>query len=171
MRRTAIATCLAAGLLGVTAATAGAATLAPSTANFGSQPVGTASAPKVFTVTAELPDTVLPLTIATTGDFKQTSNCPATIGFLTTSSCTVNVTFVPTAVGARNGTLSTTTLVVGGPSASLTGAGTSAAVANTAGKCKKKGKKHSKKHARVAKKKGKKGKKCKKGKKGKKKKH
>jgi hypothetical protein len=144
--------------------------LTPASATFGEHAVGSVSAPKKFTVTAEATDIALPLTVATTGDFRQTNDCPATLGFLLTSSCTVSVTFHPKSTGSRAGTLSTTTLVVGGPSASLLGTGTKGASA--AKKCKKKGKKKrggkkGKKGASAAKKKHKK-KKCKK-KKGKKK--
>jgi hypothetical protein len=163
-------------MLAWSSGTAGAATLAPSSNNFGSQAVGTVSAPKAFTVTAQPPlDVVLPLAVSTTGDFKQTNNCPATLGFLATASCTVNVTFNPTAAGARTGTLSTTTLVVGGPTAALAGTGdnSGAGAGGNGNKCSKKkgkGKKKGKKRAAAAKKKGKKGKKCgKKKKKGKKK--
>lgn len=157
MRRAAIAVCLSAALLASTAGPTGAATLAPTSASFGNEPVGDVSVPKTFTVTADPVDAVLPLTVATTGDFKQTNNCPSTIGFLTTTSCTINATFAPTAGGARTGTLTTTSLVVGGPTAALAGTGTRSGNAS-ATKCKKKGKKKAKKGAVAAKKKH--GKKC-----------
>jgi hypothetical protein len=165
MRRAAIAIGLSVAMLGSTAASAGAATLSPSSAFFGNEAVGEVTKPKIFTLTAEPADAVLPLTIATTGDFKQTNNCPSTIGFLTASSCEINVIFAPKARGARTGTLSTTSLILGGPSAALAGTGTQGNPLN-AGKCKKKGKakarkKSAKKGAVVAKKKAKKGKKCK----------
>jgi hypothetical protein len=171
MRRIAIVGCLSLAALAGSAGTAAAATLTPSSATFGDQAAGTVSAPKTFTVTAEAPDTVLPLTVTTTGPFQQTSNCPASIGFLTTSSCTVNVRFAPQSAGTKAGTLSTTTLVLGGPSASLLGTAT---VGNTgAKKCKKaKKKKKGKKHSAASAKKHKKHKKkCKKKKKKKHKKH
>jgi hypothetical protein len=168
MRRTAIAVCFAAALLASTASSAVGATLSPTNAFFGNEAVGEVTKPKIFKVTAEPADAVLPLTIATTGDFSQTSNCPSTLGFLTTSSCEINVIFAPKASGARTGTLSTTTLVLGGPSAALAGTGTRAGSPLNAGKCKKKGKgkakarkKAAKKGAVAAKKKAKKGKKCK----------
>ena len=41
--------------------------------------------------------------IAVTGDYSQTNNCPATLA--TAQTCTVNVVFTPTALGSRNGTL------------------------------------------------------------------
>jgi hypothetical protein len=136
------------------------------------------SAPRSFVLTAQVTDVLLPLTISTTGDFSQTNSCPSQLGFLLTSSCTINVTFRPTAIGTRSGVLSSTTLLVGGPTASLTGVGTQPAAGSggkAAGKkCKKakrKGKKKGKKRAAAAKKKKKKkkkGKKCKKKKKKKK---
>lgn len=178
MRRAPIAIGLSLALAAATTGSAGAATLAPTSADFGNQAVGSVSAPKTFTVTAGLLDLALPLTVSTSGDFKQTNNCPATLGFLLTSSCTVNVTFGPTAQGDRAGTLSTTTLIVGGPSAALRGTGIQDGKGSGGTKaCKKKGKKKKgkgkKRAAAAKKKKGKKGKKCrtkKKKKKGKKKK-
>jgi hypothetical protein len=161
IRRVAIAICLSGGLLAAAAGSAGAATLSPSSAHFGTEAVGEVTKPKIFTVTAEAADAVLPMTIATTGDFKQTNNCPSTVGFLTATSCEINVIFAPKARGARTGTLTTTSPVLGGPSAVLAGNGTPASRLN-AGKCKTKGKKKAKKGAVAAKKKkDKKGKKCK----------
>jgi hypothetical protein len=159
MRRVWIGLSIAAALVGVSAGSAGAATLAPSSASFGDTAIGTVSPQKSFTVTAEAVDTALPLTVSTTGDFRQTNDCPSTLGFLLTSSCTIRVSFAPTTSGPRTGTLSTTTLVVGGPSAALSGNGVgSVASAAQSKKCKKKAKKKGKKHARAAKKK--KAKKC-----------
>lgn len=174
MRRIALGSCLAATLtVAVGGSTASAATLSPSSANFGSQQVNTVSAPRSFVLTAQVTDVLLPLTISTTGDFSQTNTCPSQLGFLLTSSCTINVTFRPTAIGTRSGVLSSTTLLVGGPTASLTGVGTDQAGSGKgdvkANKCKKKGKKkgkkEGKKRAAAAKQKKKGKKKCKKKKK------
>jgi hypothetical protein len=172
MHRVARVICLSLGLVVATSGSAGAATLAPTSANFGNQAVGSVSAPRAFTLTPDVVD-LLPLTITTTGDFKQTNNCPAALQFLT-GACTINVTFGPTAAGDRVGTLSTTTLVVGGPTAALRGTGGGGTTQDGKGgiagkKCKKKGKKKKgkgkKRAAAAKKKKGKKGKKCKKKKK------
>lgn len=168
MRRIALGSCLAAAVVAaVGSSAASAATLTPSSANFGSQAVGSTSAPRSFTLTPEVLD-VLPLTIATTGDFSQTNNCQAALQFVG-GGCNINVSFKPTATGNRSGTLSTTTTVVGGPTASLSGLGTDATRSGQGtgqqGQCKakKKGKKKGKKRAAVAKKKkGKKKGKCKK---------
>jgi hypothetical protein len=148
MRRIAFATCLAIFLL-AGAGSASAATLSPNSADFGTQPVGAVSAPKAFTLTPSVTD--LTLAVSTTGDFTQTNNCPATLTLLS-PGCTINVTFAPTALGGRSGTLSTTALIVGGPSATLSGTGAQpAGSGNLAAKCKKK-KKKGKKHAATAKK-------------------
>ena len=152
MRRVSIGLSIAAVVVGVSASSAGAATLAPSSASFGDTAIGAVSAPKSFTVTAEVTDGVLPLTVSTTGDFRQTNDCPSTLGFLLTSSCTIKVSFAPSTTGQRTGSLSTTTLVVGGPSAALSGNGAGPAASAAKSKCKKAKKKH-KKHARAAKKK------------------
>jgi hypothetical protein len=145
----------ATGLLGVTAASAGAASLAPTSHNFGNQPVGTTSAAKAFTITNGCAFTepitgtcvigqVTVVSASTTGEFAQTNSC-APILTVNLATCTINVTFAPTGAGLRAGSLST-----GGGSATLSGTGTTVApgggVQGTSGgktKCKKKGKKHS----------------------------
>jgi hypothetical protein len=172
MRRAILGTGLALVVAGIASAPAGAATISPATANFGSQPVGSVSAPRAFTLTPQLLD-VLPLTIATTGDFRQTNNCQPVLQ-LVSGPCTINVTFAPTAAGSRSGTLSSTALILGGPSSQLAGTGTQGTAGGDgnkgAAKCKKKKgkKKRGKKGVDAAvaakKKKGKK-KKCKKRKK------
>jgi hypothetical protein len=154
MRRAVLGVCLGGALLASTAGSAGAATLAPTSANFGTQAVGTVSAPRSFTLTPELLD-LLTLRVSTTGDYIQTNNCPAVLQLLS-GPCTINVRFAPTASGTRRGTLSTTTLLVGGPSASLSGVGSGSGSLRTAGSCKRKRKKKAKKGAVAAKKKSKK---------------
>jgi hypothetical protein len=141
MRRATLAIGLALALAGVASAPAGAATISPATANFGNQPVGSVSAPRAFTLTPQLLD-VLPLTIATTGDFRQTNNC-APVLQLISGPCTISVTFAPTAAGSRSGTLSSTALILGGPSSQLSGTGTEGTSTGGGGgkpsaKCKKK---------------------------------
>jgi len=175
MRRVATAGCVAGMLLAFSSASAGAATLAPTSADFGTQPIGGVSDPKVFTLTPELLD-ILPLTVATTGQFKQTNSCGALLQFVN-GPCTISVTFAPTDVGNHGGSLTTT--VLGGPSASLrgtatTGSGAGANANKGATNCKaagKKKKRKGKKQRAATAKKQKKGKKKRKGckKKGKKK--
>jgi hypothetical protein len=175
MRRATLAIGLALALAGISSAPAGAATISPATANFGNQAVGSVSAPRPFTLTPDLLD--LTLTIGTTGDFRQTNTCGPVLQIVS-GPCTINVSFAPTAAGGRSGTLTTTTLILGGPSAQLAGTGTQGPDSNAnqgAKKCKKKKgkKKRGKKGVDTAvaskKKKGKK-KKCKKRRKGKRKK-
>jgi hypothetical protein len=173
MRRIGTASCVAGMLLVFSSAPAGAATLAPISADFGTQPVGSVSSPRVFTLTPELLD-ILPLTVATTGQFKQTNTCGAVLQFVS-GPCTISVTFAPTDVGNQFGSLTTTTLL-GGPSASLRGTATTGADKSKGEvKCKAAGKKKKKKGKKqraataAKKKKGKKKKGCKKKKKGKKK--
>jgi hypothetical protein len=165
MRHIAFATGLAILLATGAASPAGAATLSPSSADFGTQTVGSVSAPKAFTLAPSVTD--LTLAVSTTGDFSQTNDCPAVLTLLS-SSCTINVTFAPTAAGGRSGTLSTAALVVGGPSATLSGTGNQSGGngATVGQKCKKK--KKGKGHKRAASSKKHKKKKCKRKKKHKK---
>ncbi len=82
------------------------ANAAPSTLTFGSEQVGTSSAPMLVT----LSDTgTAPLTvnsIAASGDFTQTNNCGGSLA--PDSSCTIDVDFAPSASGTRTGTLTIT---------------------------------------------------------------
>jgi hypothetical protein len=114
-------------------ATAGASMLtSPTSVGFGSQPVGTVSESQNVNLIAHCDGSVVPgiCTIpviftpapSTTGDFSQTTNCPALITVVVDadSICGILVKFTPTAAGARTGTLSTG---LGGPSVALSGAG------------------------------------------------
>jgi hypothetical protein len=97
----------------------GSPTLTPSSADFGSQPVGFPTAPQTFTWTnnSTFPATATPVT---TGPYAVASaNCNQVPGG---SSCTIGVTFTPTALGTQTGTLTVNST---GPStsASLTGIG------------------------------------------------
>jgi hypothetical protein len=61
--------------------------------------------------------------VATTGDFSQTNNCPATLG--KGKSCSINVSFNPTKTGSRTGSIVVTDSDPSSPQASqLTGTGT-----------------------------------------------
>jgi sugar lactone lactonase YvrE len=79
------------------------ATLSPKTVNFGDVTVGQQSQPMAVKVTNTGSDDMSIGTIATTGDFSQTNNCPSMLA--PTQSCTVSVTFAPTKKGTRNGQL------------------------------------------------------------------
>jgi hypothetical protein len=131
---------------------AGAAALTnPTSLNFGSQPVGTTSAPQAVTVTAPCSVYIAPtcltfatdgltVNLATTGDFAiPSSNCPATLvpgGLDSAVSCSLAVAFKPTAAGTRTGTLSTGTqglVPTAGPTVALTGTGTASTSTSGAG--------------------------------------
>ncbi len=96
--------------------------LSPSSLSFGSQSVGTTSAPQPVTLTNTGTGTLNVANIATTGDFAQTNNCGTSM--TAGASCTINVTFIPTASGTRTGTLSVTDNADASPqTVSLTGTG------------------------------------------------
>jgi len=85
------------------------ATLTPSSVVFANQIVGATSGAK--TITLKNVQTV-PLTlfsIATSGDFAETSPCPISPQTLAAgASCAISVTFTPTMLGTRTGTLTVT---------------------------------------------------------------
>jgi len=118
----------AVGLTG-TGVSAAAATLSPSSLNFGNQTVGTTSGAQSITL-SNSGGTAFSLTsIAASGDFAQTNNCGSTLS--AGASCTINVTFTPTVSGTRSGTLTVTDSAPGSPqTASLTGTGQSPAAAS-----------------------------------------
>ena len=118
----------AVGLTG-TGVSAAAATLSPSSLNFGNQTVGTTSGAQSITL-SNSGGTAFSLTsIAASGDFAQTNNCGSTLS--AGASCTINVTFTPAVSGTRSGTLTVTDSAPGSPqTASLTGTGQSPAAAS-----------------------------------------
>ena len=75
----------------------------PSALSFGSAATGTTTAAQTVTVNNPTSAAAPVSSIATAGDFAQTSNCGSSIA--AGGSCTVNVTFAPTATGTRTGTL------------------------------------------------------------------
>ncbi|HVI08017.1 MAG TPA: alkaline phosphatase family protein [Candidatus Binatia bacterium] len=93
----------------------------PTSLTFPSTAVGKSSKPKNVTITAEQA-TLLIGTIATTGNFSQTNNCPASLA--AGASCTVSVTFTPQTSGTLSGTMVMTTSDNGSPqSVKLSGTG------------------------------------------------
>jgi hypothetical protein len=109
--------------------------------DFGSVPVGSASAPKPVGLTSSC---MLPagglcpgfatdayyVHVSATGDFAATDNCPNPLGptlNILSLGCTINVTFTPSGAGPRTGTLNTGTTditgLVPGPTVALAGAG------------------------------------------------
>jgi hypothetical protein len=94
----------------------------PTNSTFAGQQVATSSAAQTVTLTNTGTATLNVGKIQITGDFTQTSNCPATLaaGYI----CTLNVTFTPTVMGTRNGTLTINDNSQGSPQVvSLAGVG------------------------------------------------
>jgi predicted extracellular nuclease len=83
------------------------AKLTPTGSSFGSVTIGNSSTGQVFTFTNTGETDITISSIATTGDFAITHNCPATLN--AGASCTGNVIFTPTSAGTRNGVLNVTT--------------------------------------------------------------
>ena len=82
------------------------ATFDAKTLNFGSVTVGQQSQPMNVTLTNTGSDDMSITSIATTGDFSQTNQCPAMLA--PSQNCTIAVTFAPTKKGQRTGILSVT---------------------------------------------------------------
>jgi hypothetical protein len=78
-------------------------TLSPGRVNLGSVPVGTTGPSKAVTLTNHGQAFSVGV-IATSGDYLQSNNCPATLA--SGASCTIEVAFHPTASGAIAGALS-----------------------------------------------------------------
>jgi hypothetical protein len=98
---------LTVGLAGTGVATSQIASLSGSSLTFGSQMIGTTSAPQLVTLsnTGNEPLVISNLSINGTNgsDFAETDNC---IGSLSAgANCSINVSFAPTATGTRTGTL------------------------------------------------------------------
>jgi hypothetical protein len=109
-----------------TSAGAPIVSLSTSSLSFGSQPLGTTSAPKNFTLTntgsSPLSITGIGITGSNPGDFAQTNDCGTSVA--TGASCTFTVTFTPTASGNRSATLNITDNAGGSPQhVSLAGTG------------------------------------------------
>jgi len=75
----------------------------PAGLTYAPQQLSVASASQAVTVTEGSNGSAAITSIAVTGDYSQTNNCPATLAIAQT--CTVNVVFTPSALGTRNGTL------------------------------------------------------------------
>ena len=109
-------------------------TLSATSLTFGSQPIGTTSAPQNITVTNSGSVQFLISKMTFSGDFSVANLCPVSPLTLTPgSSCTLSVTFKPTASGTRTGSISITDNASGSPQViALTGTGTSSTVALSA---------------------------------------
>lgn len=110
---------------GVTAPTP-AVSLSPTSLIFGSQTIGTTSAPQTVTLTNSGTGTLNISAIGTTGDFAKSTACPAALA--PGNSCTIDVTFTPLIAGSRVGELKVFDDASGSPHVvALSGTGTSAA--------------------------------------------
>src|SRR5437870_5693057 len=108
--------------------------LAPTSLDFGNQPLATTSAPMTVTLTNRSEERRVGNECASSGDFAATrtgaSACPTSPATLAAgANCTINVTFTPTASGARTGPLSLADNVGGSPQImTLSGNGTAPGV-------------------------------------------
>lgn len=80
--------------------------LTPFSLVFGNQNVGTTSAAQTATLTNTGSQAVTSSSIAVSGAFSETNNCPSSLGI--GGSCHIQVAFTPTAAGTATGTLSVT---------------------------------------------------------------
>ena len=89
------------------------AVLSTTSLNFGNQPVGTTSAPRLVNLsnTGNAPMTIASITMS--GDFGQSNNCPSTLA--ARGYCTLPLTFSPTASGTRAGSITITDNAAGSP--------------------------------------------------------
>ena len=80
--------------------------LSPATVGFGGQSVSVATAAQTVTLANSASGPLAISSIAATGDFSQTNNCPATLP--ASATCSISIVFTPTATGSRTGTLTVT---------------------------------------------------------------
>ena len=102
--------------------------VAPLTLNFGLVAVGTSSQPKSVKLTNQQTTAVSITAIATSGNYAQSNNCPASLAG--GQSCNIRVVFQPTAGTVIPGALSISTDATGPAPVSLVGTGTSGPSSN-----------------------------------------
>jgi hypothetical protein len=97
----------------------------PTSLSFGTQTVGVASSSQAVTLTEGINSATIS-SIAVTGDYSQTNDCPASLA--AGQTCTINVVFTPTAEGSRNGSLTIQSNAISSPTqttvVNLSGTGT-----------------------------------------------
>ncbi len=99
--------------------------ISPSSYNFGSQAVGTASSPEAIDLTNTGGASLAISSITASGDFSQTNNCGD--GLAPGASCTISVTFTPSQTGSRSGAITVSdNASPATQTISLTGTGTGA---------------------------------------------
>jgi hypothetical protein len=104
-------------------------TFSASTLNFGFLQVGLSSAAQTVTVSNVSNHSVTFSSIAASGDFSQSNNCPSTLAV--NRSCTIGVTFTPTAAGTRSGAITVKDNSPGSPQQTIALSGTGGAGALT----------------------------------------
>ena len=82
-------------------------TVTPANVTFGSQPVGTVSAPQTVTLTNTGSAAIGVSNVAATANFQHTNTCPASLP--AGDTCTISVSFAPTTGGATAGAALATT--------------------------------------------------------------
>ena len=105
-------------------------TLSPTSLTFGSEPVGTTSAPLPVTLTNSGGAALNISSVTTIGDFAVSSN-PCGASLAAGQFCIISVTFTPTAPGARSGSLIITDNAANSPQAVALAGGATAAPAVT----------------------------------------
>lgn len=101
-------------------------TLSAPSLNFGFRQVGLTSSPQTVTVTNVSSHSVIFTSIAGSGEFTQTNNCPISPNTLSAGqSCSISVVFKPTSTGTQNGAVKLIDNAPGSPqqTISLTGTG------------------------------------------------
>lgn len=101
-----------------------AVTLSSTSVNFATQSVGTTSAPQTVTLTNSGGAPLSISSVAVSGDYSQSNNCPASVSAGT--GCTITIQFTPTTSGTRTGSVTITDNAGNSPqSIALTGTGKS----------------------------------------------
>jgi len=105
----------------------------PTSLGFGSQTVGTTSAAQSVTLTNNGTAPLTIFSIAATGEFAQTNDCPISPTTLAAGAhCTISGTFSPTSEGAKTGSITVTDNAGGSPhTVSLAGTGTASPISVT----------------------------------------
>jgi hypothetical protein len=78
-------------------------TAAPAALSFGSQNVGSGSAPQQITLSNTSNSPISVIGIRATADFAEADDCVSSSPLPPSASCTVSISFVPTGSGSRNG--------------------------------------------------------------------
>jgi len=87
--------------------------LAPTNLSFGNELIGSTTTSQAVVLTNNGSAALSISGLASSGDFAQSNNCPASLAV--NASCTINLTFTPTASGSRTGALSISDNASGSP--------------------------------------------------------